>query len=100
MILSELEVRRRLESLQRGRIDPVGSLTLTANGTATFTTVTHAACSTTSNVTVAPRNSAAAVEVGGGTLWTVPGNGSFSIFHSATTLTRTFGYSIHSRAVP
>jgi hypothetical protein len=99
-MIKDPEIHRKIDSLEMGRIRGVGSLTLTANGTATFTIVTHPGSTTNSNIPLEARNSAAAVERGAGTLWTVPANGSFSIFHSATTLTRTFGYSIHSRAVP
>jgi hypothetical protein len=96
MTIEDPETRRKVDSLEMGRIRAVGSLTLTANGTATFTIVTHPGCSTTSNPVPIPRDAGAATA----TFHVVPGNGQFTIYHAASTTTRTFGYSIHSRSVP
>lgn len=92
-----VDVRRWLQSLQAGRIDPVSTVSL-AVAPAVTTTVTQRACSTTSCVVLTPTNAAAATEVGAGGLYVTPGNGSFVITHSAVAGARTFSYAIISRA--
>jgi hypothetical protein len=90
------DIKRQFESLIRGRIDPVGSCSL--DSVASLTVITHPACTINSNVSVTPRNAAAAAGIA--TLYVVPSTGTFSIYHSVTSVSRTVGYSIHSRAVP
>lgn len=92
------EIKRQFESLLRGRIDPVGSVSLSS--VASLTVVTHPACTINSHVSIGPRNAAAATEIGAGTLYRVPGTGSFTIYHSVTSTARTLDYAILSRAVP
>jgi hypothetical protein len=92
------DIKRKLESLLRGRIDPVGSVSL--SGVASLTVVTHPACNINSNVSITPLNAAAATEQGGGTLYVVPATGTFTVFHSVNSTARTLSYSILSRAVP
>lgn len=64
----------------KGKVNSVGSVTLTA-GAAT-TTVENALCSASSGVFLIPTTSNAAADFGAGTFYVVPGDGSFVIHHA------------------
>jgi hypothetical protein len=88
------DVDRKNKRLREGRIDTIGNVALrTAPNTTTI--VTHPACSSTSVVLLMPKDANAAAE----TWFITPGNGAFTITHSASAGARTFRFVIFTPAV-
>lgn len=73
-----------------------GTVSLTNDGVATTTAVTHHGVSSNSVVVLSATNAAAATEVGAGGLYVTKTKGSFTIHHSASVSARTFDYIWHN----
>ena len=86
----DADVQRELQNLKDGRLDVTGVFTAASDGVATTTVVTRQTCSTNSIILVIPTNAnAASID---GFVYITPGKGSFTVNHSASTLSRTYAY--------
>lgn len=93
------QAMRMIRDLFQGATSTNGSVSLTADGAATSTTVDlsdRRICAPESHVTLTPTNAAAATEVGAGSLYVVPARGQFVIHHSASGSARTFTYEVRT----
>lgn len=87
------EISDRVNSILKGRINTVDTLTLTAN--VGSTTITTDLCNTNSIILLMPTTANAATEYGAGTWRITAGDGSFTVTHVNNAQTdRTFTYVI------
>jgi hypothetical protein len=84
-----------IEQLAQGRSNAHGTFTLTADGVATSTVVTAPTCGSASHVNITPTNANAANAIRTTDLYVVAANGSFTVHHAASALSRTFSYSVN-----
>jgi hypothetical protein len=94
----EIDLKRiceAVEQLQQGRSNAHGSFELNDDGVATSTVVTAITCSSASDVNITPTNANAANAIRTTDLYVVAGNGSFTVQHAASALSRTFTYSVN-----
>jgi hypothetical protein len=88
-------INEAIEQLMQGRSNAHGSFALTDDGVATSTVVTAPTCASASDVNITPTNANAANAIRTTDLYVVAGNGSFTVHHAASALSRTFTYSIN-----
>lgn len=86
---------RAISQLIQGRSNGHGNFSLTDDNSATSTQVTAINCKDVSHINITPQNANAANMVRTADVYVVPGNGSFTVYHAATSSTCNFSFSIN-----
>lgn len=89
-------INERIRDLMEGRRNAHGELDIDNDGVATSTTVSAPTCSSESHVSITPLDANAAALVGSAnSVYVVPANGQFVVYHDATSNASAFRWSLH-----